>query len=100
MVRVHQHGCDWRYFFNASKNSHFWCMGKQKRRGVEGPTIECFVYEAIEYMKECTMIMWALNPVSKVMVTLERQKKIPARKVLNMTTNVGIRKGGLKSQNL
>ena len=95
MGKVHQHGCDWRYNFNAFKSAVLVFGETEKERKI-GSKYRMFslggqrVHERVYYdhvgVKTCVKGDTHVR-------TEEKVKK--ARKVLNMSTNMGIRKGGL-----
>ena len=95
MTKVHQHGCDWRYTFNASKSAVL-VYGETERERRVGTRDRMFslggkrVVEKLHYdhvgVKSCVKGDGHTRTIEKIS---------KARKVLNMTTDVGIRKGGL-----
>ena len=95
MQIVYQHGCDWRYMFNASKSAVL-VYGetlRERRLGVENRMFSLGgirVHERNYYdhvgVKSC------VNGDGHVRT---EEKISKARKVLNMNTNIGIRRGGL-----
>ena len=95
MSIVYQHGCDWRYSFNASKSAVlvYGDTDKERRIGMKdrmfslgGKRVQEKMYYDHVGVKACV----------KGDTHVRTEEKISkARKVLNMSTNVGIRKGGL-----
>ena len=95
MSRVHQHSCNWRYRLNASKSAVlvFGETERERRIGIEhrvftlgGERVKERLYYDHVGVKTCVRGDTHIR-------TEEKVKK--ARTVLNMSTNVGIRKGGL-----
>ena len=95
MDRVHQHGCDWRYSFNAGKSAVliFGESLKDRKYGSEnrmftlgGKRVKERLYYDHVGVKTCVK-------GDTYVRTEERITK--ARKALNASTNAGIRRGGL-----
>ena len=95
MEQVHQHGCDWRYSFNAGKSAVlvFGESNKDRKHGSEnrmfmlgGKRVKERLYYEHVGIKTCVKGDTCVR-------TEERVTK--ARKALNASTNVGIRRGGL-----
>ena len=95
MKIVHKHGCDWRYNFNAGKSAVL-VFGETKGERRIGSNNRMFslggkrVKERLYYdhvgIKTCVDGDTHIRTDEKVS---------KARRVLNMSTNIGIRKGGL-----
>ena len=95
MHRVHRHGCEWRYSFNASKSAVlvYGESTSERRLGTEnrmfslgGERVKERLYYDHVGIKSCIKGDGHVRTEEKIS---------KARKVLNMNTNVGIRKGGL-----
>ena len=95
MDKVYQHGNDWRYAFNASKSAVlvFGENKKDRRIGAEnrmfslgGKRVKERLYYDHVGVKTCVDGDTHVRTAEKV---------IKARKALNFSTNLGIRKGGL-----
>ena len=102
MSTVYEHGCDWRFKFNASKSAVLVFGETERERRIRsehrmfslgGKHVKERLYYDHVGVKTCVKGDTHVR-------TEEKVKK--ARRVLNMSTNMGIRRGGLilKSCNL
>ena len=67
MTRVHQHGCDWRYSFNASISAY----GEMKKdRRIQADN-SMFSLDVVGYVNVCITIILVLNHASKMIFTIE-----------------------------
>ena len=92
---IYKHGCDWRYTFNAKKSAVlvFNESGRERALGQEhrnfnlgGKKVKEKLYYDHVGIKAC---------VDGDTHTRTQEKAIKARKVFNMITGVGIKKGGI-----
>ena len=95
MEKVHQHGCDWRYSFNAGKSAVliFGESSKDRKVGSEnrmfnlgGKRVKEHLYYDHVGIKTCVKGDTHVRTEERV---------VKARKALNASTNAGIRRGRL-----
>ena len=95
MQEVYQHGCDWRYSFNASKSAVliFGESNRDRKIGTEhrmfalgGKRVKERLYYDHVGVKTCVKGDTHVRTIEKI---------AKARKALNASTNVGIRRGGV-----
>ena len=94
MIRVNQHGCDWRYSFNAKKSAVL-VFGESARETRIGSTHRMFSLGGVRVKEKLFYDHVGIKTCVKGDTHVRTEEKVTkARKVLNMTTNIGIRKGG------
>ena len=95
MTKVNQHGCDWRYSFNTKKSAVL-VFGESARESRIGSTYRMFSLGGIRVKEKLFYDHVGIKTCVKGDTHVRTEEKVTkARKVLNMTTNIGIRKGGL-----
>ena len=95
MNMVHQHGCDWRYNFNASKSAVliFGESERERKIGLENRRFSLGSQKVKERLYYDHVGVKTCVKGDTHVRTEEKVKK--ARKVLNMSTNMGVKRGGL-----
>ena len=95
MHRVHRHGCEWRYTFNAAKSAVL-VYGETNRERQIGAEHRMFSLGGSRVKERLYYDHVGIKSCVKGDGHVRTEEKISkARKVLNMNTNIGIRKGGL-----
>ena len=95
MQRVNQHGCDWRYSFNASKSAVL-VFGESVHESRIGREYRMFSLGGVRVKERLFYDHVGVKTCVKGDTHVRTEEKVSkARKSLNMTTNIGIRKGGL-----
>ena len=95
MGRVFQHGCNWRYSFNACKSAVL-VFGETPHESRIGSTNRMFSLGGVRVKEKPYYDHVGIKTCVKGDTHVRTEEKVSkARKSLNMTTNIGIRKGGL-----
>ena len=95
MDKVYQHGCDWRYAFNASKSAVL-VYGETPHKSRIGNIYRMFSLGGSRVMEKQYYDHMGVKSCVKGDTHVRTEEKVSkARKALNMATNVGIRRGGL-----
>ena len=95
MQIVYEHGCDWRYAFNAAKSAVL-VYGETPREMRIGAEYRMFSLGGNRVCERMYYDHVGVKSCVKGDGHVRTEEKISkARKVLNMNTNIGIRRGGL-----
>ena len=95
MSKVYQHGCDWRYSFNASKSAVL-VFGESEKERRLGSKYRMFSLGGQRVRERLYYDHVGIKTCVKGDTHVRTEEKVKkARKVLNMSTNMGIRRGGL-----